>query len=264
MGLRLERAIAVALAGVVLVATVAGATTIVPGTADPWLAGMPAGSIASSGDVAPDQSPVLVSEPGIDLLLGGVLQFAATGSVGYCTGCTSATPDGDGGFYPHLDGAQNGIASGVYPANALMGVFLTDAQPDGFSAPAALDFSSIGLAFPTLSPELRQPFFIGDGLTGTGTGSVQSFLIPVGATRLFLGTGDGYGWYDNVGTLEVEITQSSVPEPATLVLFGSVLLALLGLRRSGANKPSVETWRIGPRPRARDAGPARRGEEGLP
>ena len=35
------------------------------------------------------------------------------------------------------------------------------------AAPGALDFSAIGLAFTTLSPELKQPFFIGDGLTWT-------------------------------------------------------------------------------------------------
>jgi len=31
----------------------------VPGYADPWLAGMPDGTTASSGDVAPTHSPVL-------------------------------------------------------------------------------------------------------------------------------------------------------------------------------------------------------------
>ncbi|HEY3242752.1 MAG TPA: hypothetical protein VGM03_05305 [Phycisphaerae bacterium] len=46
-------------------------------------------------------------------------------------------------------------------------------------------------------PGLRQPFFIGDGLTGTGSGAVQQFLVPDGATRLFLGTIDGCEWSNN-------------------------------------------------------------------
>ena len=238
MRLGIGRGAVGALAILVLAGGTARAAIItVPGTADPWLAGMPAGSTASAGpdvvpDTAPAQSPVEVLDLGVNVSLGGVLHFAATGSVGFCSACgVSPTADGDGGLYPHFDGAQNGIGSIVSPANALIGVFLTSARPDLSPAPGLLDFGLIGLAFSTLSPVLQQPFFIGDGLTGTGSGSVQSFVIPTGATRLFLGTMDGYGWYNNVGALEVEVTQSPVPEPATLALFGSGLIGVALRRR---------------------------------
>src|SRR5947209_2171010 len=59
----------------------------VPGIADPYLAGMPAGSTASGYtasdaglDVAPGQSPVIVSGLGAG---GTVLAFSASGAVAY-------------------------------------------------------------------------------------------------------------------------------------------------------------------------------------
>jgi hypothetical protein len=42
-------------------------------------------------------------------------------------------------------------------------------------------------------------FFIGDGLTGVGTGSVQAFFIPVGATLRYLGIPDQCESYDPTG-----------------------------------------------------------------
>ena len=51
---------------------------IVPGEADPFLAGMPDGTTGSPGDVAPDHSPVLAA--GIDLSNGFVV-FSVTGGV---------------------------------------------------------------------------------------------------------------------------------------------------------------------------------------
>jgi len=65
------------------------------------------------------------------------------------------------------------------------------------SAPAALNFSGsyggspLGTAFANLSPLLNQTFFVGDGLTGTGTGAAQAFTVPDGATHLYLGIVDG-------------------------------------------------------------------------
>jgi hypothetical protein len=51
---------------------------------------------------------------------------------------------------------------------------------------------------------LREPFFIGDGVNSSGT--VQQFVAPPGATRLFLGVMDGSGWYNNSGTFDVVVT----------------------------------------------------------
>jgi hypothetical protein len=67
-----------------------------------------------------------------------------------------------------------------------------------------------------------KPFFIGDGRRNDFT-TLQYYVVPAGATRLFLGTMDGYDWINNVGILDVEVT-ASVPEPATLVLVGAGLL----------------------------------------
>jgi hypothetical protein len=80
--------------------------------------------------------------------------------------------------------------------NALVGVFLGDSEPSG-TPPAGLRFYQTQNAqgvtrtdFTSLSPAIGQVFFIGDGLTGTGTGAVQAFQVPPGATRLFLGQAD--------------------------------------------------------------------------
>ena len=80
--------------------------------------------------------------------------------------------------------------------------------PGDLSPPAALDFSSdASRDFQSLSPALRQPFFIGDGRNSSG--EVQKFVAPGGATRLFLGTMDSYGWSDNHGSFTVKIGAAS-------------------------------------------------------
>jgi hypothetical protein len=62
-----------------------GQAYIVPGTSDPWLSGMPAGSTASGPpcggiDTAPAQSPVEVT--GIQFVGGQGMYFRAEGGVG--------------------------------------------------------------------------------------------------------------------------------------------------------------------------------------
>src|SRR5206468_9683201 len=47
--------------------------------------------------------------------------------------------------------------------------------------------------------------FIGDGMTGHGTGAVQQFIVPPGATRFFLGTVDGIEWHNNTRSLNVVV-----------------------------------------------------------
>jgi hypothetical protein len=197
---------------------IASASTVsVPGSSNPWLAGMPDGSTAKS-DTAPAQSPVEVL--GLTLVAGQALSFSATGTTNHGN-CLGASPDAGncgGGFSEDANG-MSGITTFW---DSLIGVFLSDDQPDAFSPPADLDFTG-NTSFTSLSPELRQVFFIGDGLTGTGSGSVQQFVVPTGATRLFLGSADGFGWYNNTGEFIVTVT---APEPVPGL--GSVAITLLG------------------------------------
>jgi RHS repeat-associated protein len=177
----------------------------IPGVSNIWLAGMPDGTIFDR-DSAPINSPVLIND--VELNANSLSFINVTGGVsnaGYCTaayGYTCAIPDGES-FWNHLPGALNGISDVRAPINAVVGVFLDDSQPDTTPAPEAINFETFGTDFLSLSPKLKQVFFIGDGLTGSGSGEVQSFVIPDGATRLYLGVMDGYGWYNNSGSIDI-------------------------------------------------------------
>ncbi|HEX9303376.1 MAG TPA: hypothetical protein VGA31_02890 [Thermoanaerobaculia bacterium] len=211
------------------------AQTIVAGSSNPFLAGMPNGSTCCSGDSAPAQSPVLA--PG-SLTPGTSLTFAVTGSVDHTGGTPTLSPDGSGIFSTP---SNNGISGANWPIDALVGVFLDASQPDSSAAPSGLDFTNT--SFTTLSPQLKQAFFIGDGLTGTGSGSPQTFVVPAGATRLFLGTSDGFGWFNNSGSFSVLIgvqgappTPTPVPGPAAAVpTLSFPVIALLGIVLAGAS-----------------------------
>jgi hypothetical protein len=182
-------------------------TVVVPGTADVWLAGQPDGTMLASGgpdgdiDVTPAESPVI-----IPVVAGSTLTFSATGGTSYTGGfCTGQSPDGGCTILLGSEGPANGISSLAPPMNALIGVFL-DASVPGGQPPATLDASGSN-DFTTLAPLLRQVFFIGDGLTGTGTGTVQRFTVPAGATRLALASSDEAGGnYNNSGQFNVTVT----------------------------------------------------------
>ena len=208
---------------------------VVPGIADIYLAGQPSGSTLG-GDAAPVNSPVLVS--GLSLVAGNSLTFSVTGFTGGA-GCNSTTPDGCAGSFS--TGTANGLSMFTGPPQALIGVFVTNGVPSGVSPPGI----SPGTSFASLSPGLNVVFFIGDGLTGTGSGSTQTFVIPVGATRFFLGSSDGIGGnFNNFGTYSVAVNDGSapppppppgVPEPETLALLAVGLVALAARRAKKIN-----------------------------
>ena len=125
---------------------------IVPGTSDPWLAGLPNGSSASGGDTAPAQSPVLVRSFGVDLGYG--LAFDVTGLVDNGPG-EGWPPDGVN-MQGHDALTENGMSNITAPKDCLLGVFLGADRPDLTPAPAALSFNRNGaLNFQTLRPLLK-------------------------------------------------------------------------------------------------------------
>ena len=144
-----------------------------------------------------------------------------TGSANNTPSTPTASPDGEG-LYSHDAGAQNGIAGLTAPINSLIGVFLPATMPN--SVASGLDFGAIGLNFSQIAPGLSEPFFIGDGLNGS---VAQNFTAPSGATRLYLGTMDGYEWNNNAGGFNVTVG-TAVPEPST-VIAGALLLLPFGL-----------------------------------
>jgi hypothetical protein len=203
---------------------VAQVNVTVPGTSNPYLAGMPNGSTCCSGDTAPAQSPVQV---GITLTPGSTLTFSATGGVDFAGGAPASGPDG--GFI-FTTASSNGISGATWPVNALVGVFLDNNLPTSTAAPAALDFSTgAGTGFTTLSPVLKQAFFIGDGRTGTGSGANQTFVVPAGATRLYLGASDGFGWFNNSGSFGVTVTAAAAPSAGVSQPVPTISISMLAV-----------------------------------
>lgn len=173
------------------------------------------------------------------------LSFSTTGTIvlNNGTGNNSNNADGVGAASASSSSTGYGSISGITlpGAGELVGVFLGAGGPSG-AAPASLDFTSSGATgFTSLSPLLDQVFFIGDGLTGNGSGSTQSFYVPTGATELYLGISDACGYNggpgcygDNIGSYSVTISptysgMAPTPEPSEAILSTTGLVLLTGL-----------------------------------
>jgi RHS repeat-associated protein len=160
---------------------------------------------------------------------GQILQFEVTGTVGCCFDTSFQTgPDGYGSGTGLA--AQSGI-SGMSSSRAMFmaGVFL-GATPPGGAAPAP---SVMEGTYSLAAPGLQQVFYIGDG-ESTGAGA-HSIIVPIGATRLFLGFGDGYGfvgtpsgYFNNSGSMNVTMYSS-----------GNLLESLFGLNFARFFKPGA-------------------------
>jgi hypothetical protein len=215
-------------------------TLTVQATADIYAAGhasLPA--TIFPGDFAPS-----------DAFTAGPNQVLTFSSVIGAVGCNFTVTNGpDGTCWPGVNTTVTsyGGLSGI-SANGknmfLVGVFLDNTEPTG-AGPISLsyDFGTPGglnTTDSTFAPELNQVFFIGDGLTGTGSGSVQNFLIPDTASRLYLGFADSFDsvpsyYADDVGSLTATFSitgSTAAPEPSTMLLVsGGLLVGLSRFRR---------------------------------
>jgi len=186
---------------VAILQTGSASTARIDGIMNPYLAGMPNGTYggADVSGTAPTNAPYQVS--GITLTAGQVLTFSVTGSAADDPVNINQNwdPDGQpGGIRTNDSGYLNGMSQLTTQQASLVGIFLDSSQPNLTAAPPALDMSSsTAMNYTSLSPELKQPFFIGDGKKSDGT--VQQIVVPAGATRLFLGTHDNINWTNNSG-----------------------------------------------------------------
>lgn len=225
-----------AVCGVGMAALSGAQTVTVPGTSNIFGAGHAAAP--SPGGGSGGTLPPVMNVTG-----GSLLTILASGQVTLDNVPSHNKPSNgpDGGTnYTLTNVSATGGISGISDNTRtmfLVGVFLNATEPSG-AAPASLTYDLTTSSLTSYFPMLDQTFFIGDGLTGTGTGDDQVFTAPAGATRLFLGFADSFngssqtitglpGFYnDNGGTLSVTIT--AVPEPsAGFAVFGG--LALVGL-----------------------------------
>jgi hypothetical protein len=154
-----------------------------PGQANIYGAGhsAPPAPGGGSGGILPAEVPV---PSGVSRVMQLI---SASGTIDRGGAQGPVAPDGDSGGTPFTDPSCCGLAGLTSRGSALVGVFLDDTEP---ADPPPNGLNVGDASFAELSPALRQIFWLGDGLTGIGSGARQIFHVPAAATRLFLGIAD--------------------------------------------------------------------------
>ncbi len=126
---------------------------------------------------------------------GSSLSFSASGGVDYWLDPSAVfySPDGNAGSISNIR-ALGGISAYKGPWGSIVGVFTDGSNPQLLSPPSNIDYNITPINSTSFSPALRQVFFIGDGLTGTNSGERQTFLVPSGATKLYIGIADSWNF----------------------------------------------------------------------
>lgn len=184
-------------------------TVRVPATGNPYLAGLAAGTNTTYGDRAPQQSPVLVE---FSLRNAAYVTFSAAGNAQHHPFRPPRYDPPNGSIAVSHD-AEHGISAVTAPIDSLIGVFLDDDRPESSPPPPPINSHTVGWNFISLEPQLKQVFFIGVGrVKASADGSskktlvARRFLVPKGATRLFLAVMDQYEWSNNEGYFDVAVT----------------------------------------------------------
>ena len=135
----------------------------IPPASDPWTTGT---HLIRHGGPTPEEIQETIP-PFITVAGGDVIRLSdpAVGGVSFFNGYGAPYygPGGNGLSGSNLT-SLDGISGYFGPQGPLAGVFLDATTPSSGPAPATLDFSTTGMGinFLTLSPELRQVFYIGE------------------------------------------------------------------------------------------------------
>jgi uncharacterized protein (TIGR03437 family) len=200
----------------------AGITVTVPGISSITLAGQPDGFKDTVYGSAPVNSPVQVKVP---LTPGKGIQFLAVGSISRPT-TPFIPPEG----LAALDsaGGSYGLTTVTARQSSLVGVFVGDSVSTENLFDHGLDFTG-GLTDVTLIPPvLQEVFYVGNGLTPSG--QPRTFVVPTGATRLFLASldravSDNSGAWTATAIGDLPVPSPALSNPVTIPAISSITLA---------------------------------------
>jgi uncharacterized protein (TIGR03437 family) len=186
-----------------------GTPVTVPSLASIYLAGQPPGTKLGTLSVpsnSPPQVPIsLTAGQGLNILAAGLIT-APNQLGGIPPDGSILVPFGDsaGGTFP----AALGLSEIGVRDVSLVGVFVGDTIDS--TAPLGLAFGNDLTAAQTLYPALQQVFYIGNGVNSNGQD--RAFVVPPGATRLFLASISG--GFSASGSFTASVSPASIPSTA--------------------------------------------------